>query len=246
MAKSLWIAIVAVAVVGGLWWGLGSGNNQNPSPSGSATPTAIPTAGAQGRVIFQITDPGSASIQGATAINMTVDKVEVHSAAQGWVTVSTVARKYDLLQLKSSGTAMLLADANVPAGTYDQIRLDISKVQVTANGKVSDAKLPSNTLKIVGNLTVSANQTSTASLDFMADKSLHVTSNGTFILTPVVRLETKDNASVNISSIGKVTITAGDTETDETVGTDVDGSTKVNFELNGNLDVDSYGAIHLK
>jgi hypothetical protein len=232
-----------VLVIGGLWWGLS--NRQSSSPSTSASPTPTAGANAQGRVIFQVTDPGTASVQGATAIMMTVDKVEVHSTAQGWVTVSNTARQYDLLQLKQSGAAMLLADANVAAGTYDQVRLDISKVEVTANGKVSQAKLPSNTLKIVGNLTVGANQTSTASLDFMADKSLHLTGNGTYILAPVVRLQTKDNATVNVDANNAVTISAGATETDETVGTDVNGDTKANFQLNGNLNVDASGLIHV-
>src|SRR5258708_6611688 len=114
MSKGAWIGIVVVLVAGGLWWGLGS-HPGSPSPSMSSS--ASPMANAQGRAVLMITDPGTGSVQGATSIMLTVDKVEVHSASQDWVTVSTAAKQYDLLQLKQSGAAMLLADANLAAGT---------------------------------------------------------------------------------------------------------------------------------
>lgn len=207
--------------------------------------TTPPPPAAQGRAVFTVTDAATA-LTGISSVKVTVDKLEAHSATQGWVTVTSAAKTYDLLQLKATGSAELLADANLVADTYDQVRLGISKVEITANGKTQEAKLPSNSLKIVGNLTVAAGQTSTASLDFMVDKSLHLTGNGLYILTPVVRLLTKNAASVKINTNSKVEVGGGATESDETAGMDENGQMKANFELQDKLDINAQGLIKLR
>lgn len=207
--------------------------------------TTPPPPPAQGRAVFTVTDAAT-TLTGVTAVNMTVDKLEAHSAStDAWMTVSTTAKTYDLLKLKATGSSELLADANLDAGSYDQIRLDISKVELTVNGEVQAAKLPSSSLKLVGNLTVTAGQTSTAALDFMVDKSLHLTGSGTYILTPVVRLMTKNAASVKIDTNDKVEVDGGATESDETAGMDEKGDMRANFELQDKLDLDAQGMIKL-
>ncbi len=210
----------------------------------TSTTVNVPQPAAQGRAVFTVTD-ATAALTNVTAVNITVTKVEAHSATEGWVTVSTATKQYDLLKLKQTNTAELLADANLAAGTYDQIRLEISKVEVTANGTTQEAKLPSTSLKIVGNLTITAGQTSTAALDFMVDKSLHITGNGKYILAPVVRLETKDDASVTIESNDKVDVNSGATESDETEGMDEKGEMKSGFELKDNLELDAQGMVQV-
>lgn len=206
-------------------------------------PEPAPTA-AQGRAVFTVTDAATA-LTGVTAVQVTVDKLEAHSATQGWVTVSTEPKTYDLLQLKATSSSALLADAQLAADTYDQVRLNISNVTLTANGKAQQVKLPSNTLKIVGSLTVSAGQTATASLDFMVDKSLHVTSDGKYILAPVVRLLTKTGATVQVGADDKVEVQDGKTESDETAGMDETGEMKSDFQLQGNLDLDAEGMVKI-
>src|SRR5690242_6621947 len=129
-------------------------------------PQPAPAPAAQGRAVFTVTDAATA-MTGVTSVKLTVDSLEAHSATQGWVTVSSTPKTYDLLQLKATNSAELLADANLTADTYDQVRLMISKVEVTANGKTQTATLPSGSLKIVGNLTVASGQTASAALDFM-------------------------------------------------------------------------------
>ncbi len=207
--------------------------------------TSAPAAG-QGKVVVGISD-ASTAIQGVSSIMLTVDTVEVQSAAQGWVTISSSSKQYDLLQLKQSGAVALLANANLHAGTYDQIRLTISKVLVTASGTVQEAKLPSGTLKIVGRIVVEEGKTATAVLDFKADKSLHATGNGKFILAPVVNLKTKSDASVEERSDDTLKINGGKNEDEVNVGMDEHGDTKDNFELDANakIEIDAEDVIHV-
>lgn len=214
--------------------------NIPPAPSAPSTPAAV-----TGRAVFMVTDAAS-STGSVTAVKVTVDKLEAHSVAQGWVTVSTTAKTFDLLQLKETDSAALLADANLPVGAYDQIRLNISDVQVTASNTIQTAKLPSSTLKIVGNLTVTAGQTATAEIDFKVDKSLHLTGSGKYILAPVVRLTTKSDASVKIDADEKAEVNGGATNTDETEGMDEKGEMKADFELKDKLDIDVGGQVKIR
>ncbi|MDO8504493.1 MAG: DUF4382 domain-containing protein [Candidatus Liptonbacteria bacterium] len=213
----------------------------------TTTNTMLSPASGQGKLVIGITD-AAAEIQNVSSIMMTVEKVEVQSAAQGWITVASSSKQYDLLQLKQTGAVALLADVNLSAGTYDQLRLTISKVLVTASGTVQEAKLPSGTLKIVGRLVILDGKTATAVLDFKADKSLHVTGNGKFILTPVVNLKTKSDASVEKKSDDTLKIDGGKDEDNVNVGMDERGDTKEDFELDENakfeLEVDN--VIHIR
>lgn len=224
------VGILLVAVVGFVLFG-------------QSTP-----AGAQGNVVVGITD-AAASLQNVTSIMITVDKVEVQNATgtQEWITVSSGSKQYDLVQLKQSGAVALLADISLPVGTYNQIRLTISKVLVTASGTTQEAKLPSGTLKIVGRIVVEEGKTATAVLDFKADKSLHVTGNGKFILAPVVNLQTRSDATVNKQSDNTVKIDGGKSEDNVNVGMDEQGNIKDNFQLdpNAKLEIDSQDTVHI-
>lgn len=195
-----------------------------------------PAAG-QGKVIVGISDPSTA-IQGVTSIMMTVDKIEVQNATQGWIEISNSSKQYDLLQLKQTEAIALLADVNLQIGTYDQIRLMISKVMVTASGTIAEAKLPSGILKIVGRLVVEEGKTSTAVLDFKADKSLHMTGNGRFIMMPVVNFKTKSDASVTKNTDETLKINGGRDEDDVNIGMDEHGDIKDNFEFDDNAKIE--------
>src|SRR3990167_2340742 len=120
----------------------------------------------EGRVVFAITD-AAANMSAVTSIMVTVDSVRVHSAEEGWITVSSEQKTYDLLQLKAEGDQVLLADVMLETGTYQQVRLDISDVIVVDNTGRHEAKLPSGELKIVGEVVVKANSTSTVVFDFI-------------------------------------------------------------------------------
>ena len=180
---------------------------ETPTELPTVTPVATPTTYA-GRVVFGIADK-AVSLGSVTGISITVDSVEAHMSGGNWTAVSSKQMIFDLLQLKAQGTPQLLADVNLTPGTYEQLRLIVSKVVVVDASGSHDAKLPSGELKLVGQLNVAANSTSAVTFDFVADESLHETGNGEYVLAPVIRLETREGADVNISEDGKLEVRRG-------------------------------------
>jgi hypothetical protein len=236
--KNIIIAVVIVAVLG-----LGIYLLNQPTPSQtSLNTTSTYNPKTQGKVVFGITD-AAGDMQGVSSVLVTVNQVQVHSAVNGWVTVSNETKQYDLLTLKQSGAVSLLANANIDAGTYDQVRLMVSKVVVVKNGVQQEAKLPSGELKIIGNIVVNADKTSSVIFDFIADKSLHMTGNGKFIFAPVLKVSKQEDVKVELKSNNEVNITGSKGENDQNVGMDSKGDVKDNFELQGNLSIDSQNNI---
>jgi Domain of unknown function (DUF4382) len=232
--KSIIIAVLVVVVVGVIVYF-----------SANKSTTPAPAAG-QGKAIIGIADDSKA-IRGVTSVMITVDKVEVQSGTNGWVIVSNGTKQYDLLQLKASGAVALLADANLPIGTYDQIRLTISRVDVTANGTTQQAKLPSGTFQIAGRLVINEGKTATAVLDINAEKSLLLAADGTFIMAPVINLHTKKDATVDEQSDNTLKINGGTDEDNVTVGMDEHGDIKDNFQMDANakIEIDKSGMMHV-
>ncbi|MFA6213736.1 MAG: DUF4382 domain-containing protein [Candidatus Micrarchaeia archaeon] len=195
----------------------------------------------QGRAVFAVTD-AAADMGQVSSIKMTVDSMQVQSPSQGWITVSSASKTYDLLQLKASGASALLADANLTAGSYGQVRMHISKVIVTDSSGDHEAKLPSGDLRIAGGFEVANNSTTTVTFDFLASESLHMTGNGLYILAPVVHLQERQGAQVDASSQANVRITGGRIGTDMKIGMDEKGNAgaglgipaNANLAINGN------------
>lgn len=200
---------------------------------------------AQGHIVFGITDAAE-NMGSVSSVFVTVNKVEMHSEIDGWITVSNETKQYDLLALKQSGKVSLLASSTVPVGTYNQVRLMVSKVVVVRNGVSEEAKLPSGELKLIGNIKVNADQTSSMVFDFIADKSLHLTGNGKFIFAPVVKTQTRSDIRVKLKLDDEVEIAGGKEENDEDAGMDEKGEMRKNFELKDKLDIDGDDRIQLK
>ncbi|MFA6274090.1 MAG: DUF4382 domain-containing protein [Candidatus Paceibacterota bacterium] len=196
---------------------------------------STPNAKAQGRVVFGITDAAE-DMRDVSSILITVDKVEIHNI-NGWVEVSNEVKQYDLLVLKKSGAVALLTSANIDAGTYDQVRLMVSKVIVIKNGVEIEAKLPSSELKIVGNIIVNTDKTSSVVFDFLADQSLHMTGNGKLIFAPVIKISKYNNVNIELKSNNEIVIKDGEKEDDEDVGMDEKGEFKNNFRLEGKFEI---------
>ncbi len=233
--KSIITLVVIVVIVL-----LGAGaiylyNQQPSSPSQNSANST--TTGTTGNLVFGIKD-AAASMGNITSVMITVDKIELHNETQGWVTVSSDTKSFDLLALKASGATSLLAQSSVTAGTYDQMRLEVTNVMVTQNGTTSEAKLPSGELKIVGTIVVNADKTSTAVVDFMTDKSLHITGNGKFIFAPVINIQTQSNTDATVDSNNQVHVTVGHVDNNTSEGMDVTGEMKANFMLDPNTKLD--------
>jgi Domain of unknown function (DUF4382) len=106
----------------------------------------------------------------------------------GSIALVTHPETFDLLTL-TGGATTLLASGEVPAGSYQRIRLEISSATLTyKDGTEAPLKIDSNKVDIPISFHVAVDQTSNMTLDFDAAASVQVndTASGTLILRPVV------------------------------------------------------------
>ena len=205
--------------------------NQAPETNSPSLNQSTQAPMPNGRMVLAVTD-AAANMANISEIALSVDKVEVESATNGWMTVSQTSHQYNLLALKNSGNLQVLLDFDLEEGQYNQVRLTVSNVVVIEKGGATkQAKLPSGELKIVGGFMEQESKTTAITFDFLADKSLHVTGRGEYIFAPVVKMEAKDDAQATVDANGRVVIVGGTLAVSTTAGMDVDGSVKVNFVL---------------
>jgi plastocyanin len=242
------IIIAVVVIVGGIYLVTRSANAPGAPSVSSNTAQQNQTAGPQGRVVFSMTD-AALDMGNVVGINLAVTSIDVHNSVNGWTNVSTTPRTYDLLVLNATNQTALLADTSIQAGTYDQVRLTIDSVTIKMkDGTTKLAKLPSGVLKLHTTLVVNADKTSNINFDFLADKSLHLTGNGTYIFTPVIKTKVKGDAKVEIDASNRVSVTDGKDEGENNEGMDVNGEFKPNFQINDNqkLNIDSNNNIKVE
>lgn len=199
----------------------------------------------QGRLVVGITDE-AVSLQSVSSVVLVVDSVAVHSAdTDAWITISDEQQSYDLIQLNQQSSTKLLGETTLDAGTYNQIRLNVMAVEVTANGTTQSAILPSRELKIPVRIEVAENATSAVVLDFQADQSLHTTGEGRIIMAPVIALRSSADANVNVVANGEVSVSGGRDVDSATVGTDTEGNVGVglNIDPTARLSVGAGGRI---
>jgi len=234
--KIIWGVVIAIVVIVGIYYVARTPNMAGVDSSDTAENNDTQNQVAKvGRVVFSVTD-AAVNMDTISEINMKVNSVDMHSITNGWVNVSTTPHTYNLLDLNAKNQSALLADTQAKADTYDQIRLVVSSINVkTKTGTVKEAKLPSGELKINTKLLVNSDKTSNISLDFLADKSLHTTGNGSYIFAPVVKTETKSDADVSVDSNNVVVVIGGHMDDTNTVGMDVDGSVKLNFQIDDKI-----------
>ncbi len=192
-----------------------------------------------GSLFVSVTD-ATADVQDVNDVQLTVRKVEVHSATKGWVTASADPKTYNLMSLNASGRTELYAKASVPAGSYDKVRVTLGDavVKTKTHGDVK-ATLPSSYVVMSNAVTVRENQDAHVALDFKADKSLHVAANANYVFAAVVGGETRSGAKVTVASDNAVSVSGGLSDSTINVGVDLDGSSKDNFVLStdGSLQV---------
>ena len=145
----------------------------------------------QGTLTLKITDaPGNFNISEAL---VTISYVEVHIAAGGnnsssaeWVTVVNESQQFDLILLEN--VTDILATTTLDVGIYTQIRLHISEALVTIDGVQYDLEIPSETVKLVNQFIIQAEETTTLILDFDIQESIHKTGNDEYILQPTIKV----------------------------------------------------------
>lgn len=154
------------------------------------------------------------------SIMISVQRVEIHTSssasAEGWITLNSEAKTYDLLSLVN-GVEAVLGEADLAAGTYTQMRLVLGdSCYVYAGGIKIALTVPSSEIKLNINATIRANVTYKLVLDFDATRSLVTTGTG-LILKPVIKvLTTSSTGSIEGSVNTKASVMAvggGDTLT---------------------------------
>ena len=164
------------------------------APPPAPEPTPAPPVG-WGIIEVRVTDPPPPRVESA---NVTLTKMEVHKAGAEdgeWLTIIADNVTFNLFEIIDE--ADVLGSANVTAGKYTQIRVDVTAVEGTYEA-ISDnmttmepyvAEVPSGKLKFVKPFEVTDNSTTILTLDFDGDKSLIMTGvEGKFLFRPVVKL----------------------------------------------------------
>jgi hypothetical protein len=127
--------------------------------------------GTHGRFVLTLSDaPGNYD-----EVNIQVTSVDVHSVNDGWVTLNSEDRSFDLLVL-TNGAIAVLADATLDAGRYTEIRLMIGDgSNVVVEGTPYNLNIPSGLqtgLKLVQTFEIETDFTYQLHLDFDAHRSV--------------------------------------------------------------------------
>jgi len=108
----------------------------------------------------------------------------------GWLTIVNESQTFDLIALQN--ISALLGEQNLTAGKYTQIRLTVEAANITINrsGKREEhtLKVPSSSIKLIHPFTITQNETTVLTLDFLVDQSIHETGNGKFLLKPTIKI----------------------------------------------------------
>lgn len=146
-----------------------------------------------------------APIDNAKEVNVAINSVQVNNSETdtGWVTISEPGETFNLLNL-TNGAYAVLGEAELEAGTYEQIRLILDSDGnsiVFENGDTESLFVPSGAqsgLKLNVNAEIEPGFTYTLILDFNASKSVVKAGNsGKYLLKPVIR-------ATNMATTGKI------------------------------------------
>jgi hypothetical protein len=128
------------------------------------------------------------------AVFLDVEKVEINTATNGWVTLPLVRTGlYNILQFRN-GADTLLGQVQLPVGRVNEMRLILGDDSyLVDNGQSYDLDVPSGQssgFKLKMDDTLVAGGAYETWLDFDAAKSIIQTGNGQYKLKPVVRAYT--------------------------------------------------------
>ena len=129
------------------------------------------------------------------AVNIVVTEVSVHSSdadsTSGWIMLNDTMRTFDLLTLRN-GASQILGETLLNSGRYTQIRLKLAEsCTVIVDGQTHPLEVPSGAqsgLKLNHPFDIAPNTLYELTLDFDAARSIHVTGNDRYKLSPVIRV----------------------------------------------------------
>jgi hypothetical protein len=142
-----------------------------------------------GRLVLQITDaPGDFNI---TEALVTISNIEVHLAIGGnnnttaeWKMIVEEPQTFDLVEIRN--VKEFLGSKNLSDGVYTQIRLHIDEALATIDGIQYDLEIPSDSIKLVKGFRITDGETTTLTLDFDVNESMHKTGSDKYIFQPTI------------------------------------------------------------
>ena len=147
------------------------------------------------------------------AVNLVVDQVSVHRLSdgedEGWEVIRTDDFTVDLLTLRN-GVFVDFAEGVVPSGTYNQVRLLLnSGSSIVIDGETHPLTVPSGMqsgYKIHGEFEVPDGGEVVLLLDFDAERSVHQTGNGRWMLRPTCKAMVDHTAGSIAGSVEPATV----------------------------------------
>ena len=127
--------------------------------------------------------------------NFAAEDQNQSKGGEKWIIVSDEEQIFDLLDLSSAEA--LLADAEIPAGQYTQIRLQIVSATAIIDGNSYEVTVPPSKLILHGVFSAEDLESVYVALDFDVGKSLKATGDGKLMLRPTIKLRIVENADVN-------------------------------------------------
>ena len=136
----------------------------------------------------------------ASAVNVTISRVDVAKSEDAWVTLRDFGSSpvtINLLDYRYDGNpatpdSYLLADSPLAEGHYTQIRLILTKIEVVdSTGAVHQCQMNSQDktgLKLIGEFDVAPGTKTAVLIDFNAAKSIVAMGNGQYRLQPTVKV----------------------------------------------------------
>ena len=132
-------------------------------------------------------------ISGYQQVNVNIQSVAI-SNGNGWITLGTPNKTYNLLSLTGGVSEMLASGATLPAGHYSQMRLILGSGNsvVLSDGTTQPLTVPSGMqtgIKLVVSFDVAAGTTADVWIDFDAAHSIQVVqagASGMYLLRPTV------------------------------------------------------------
>lgn len=161
----------------------GSPSPSQSPPESSASPS--PTLLAQtGFLEIRVTDAPAPEV---SAVYLTIKGIAVHRSGNdgGWETVLSDPRTFELLRLR--GIEEILGGAELGAGRFTQVRLEVLQAQAVIGGRTESAEISSREVKLIGAFEIKPHEKTVLTLDFDAEQSLIITGTGVRF-KPTVRL----------------------------------------------------------
>lgn len=171
------------------------------SACGNSAPSG-PSAGS-GTLNMRLTD---SPFSDAKAVLVTFSEVSAHHEDADWATVpfadtTATSRTCDLKKLQ--GPTDILGTGPIAAGHYTQVRLVVSSATIyfdnptadgpacattitAPDGRKASVTIPSGEVKLNRGFDLAADGVVTMVLDFDGDKSINLTGNGTYMMSPVI------------------------------------------------------------